>query len=46
LAELERAQREFIESRTRTVEEAAFARDERDKMNDGGPELRLKAKGK
>jgi len=29
LAELERAQRVFIESRTRTVEEAAFARDER-----------------
>jgi hypothetical protein len=46
LAELERAQRVFIESRTRTVEEAAFARDERDKMNGGVPELGLKAKGK
>ena len=34
LAELERAQRVFIESRTRTVEEAAFAQDERE-MNDG-----------
>jgi hypothetical protein len=47
LAELERAQRVFIESRTRALSRKRRSREtsERDKMNDGGPELGLKAKG-